>query len=534
MNDKISLCNNYFDKDMYKPVVLVVLDGWGLSENPNGNAIAKAKLPTIDKLEKFYPQFGLQASGISVGLPWGEPGNSEVGHITLGTGKVIYQSLPRITMSIQNGDFFKNPAFLKAIENAKKNDSALHIMGLVGKGGIHSSTDHLYALLELVKNSGLKKLFIHVFTDGRDSAPTSGVDSIKELEKKIEEYGVGRIASISGRYFAMDRNNNWDRIEKAYNAIVCGNGEQISDPIDYLQKSYEKEIFDEYIEPAVMTENGKPVGKVSDGDSMIFFNYREDRARQLTKAFVLPSFSKFKKEQLKNIVFVTMIQYEDSLPTDVAYEPIEIKNSLGEIISQQKIAQLRIAETEKFAHVTYFFNGGNEEPFPKEDRIIIPSKAVSVFSEAPEMSAKEITDKVCEMIQKDKYGFVLINYANADIVGHTGNEKATISAVETIDKCLEKLIPTVIKQGGCLLITADHGNAEELVNLKNGEIDTEHSSNPVPLWFVAPDNHCDAVGKCYTLKVAGLLSDVAPTVLDIIGIKKPTDMTGESLMPMLK
>lgn len=519
---------------MYKPVVLIVLDGWGISENLRGNAIAEAKLPTIDKLNKFYPQLALQASGISVGLPWGEPGNSEVGHITLGTGKVIYQSMPRITMAIQSGEFFKNKALLKAIEHSKKNNSALHIMGLLGKGGIHSSADHLYALLELAKNNSLTNVFIHVFTDGRDSAPTSGVESIKDLQKKIDEYQLGRIATVSGRYFAMDRNNNWDRIQKAYDAIVDGKGEQISDPCEYLKKSYSKEIFDEYIKPAVLVDQGQPIGKIRDNDSVIFFNYREDRARQLTKTFILPGFSKFKKTDLKNLSFVTMIQYEDNLPADVAFKPIDIKNCLGEVLSKKNKDQLRIAETEKFAHVTYFFNGGNEEPFSREDRVIIPSKAVSVFSEEPEMSAFEITDKVCEVIEKDKYDFILMNYANADIVGHTGDEKATVLAVETIDKCLEKLIPQVIAHGGCLIITADHGNAEELINIKNSEVDTEHSINPVPLWFVTAENHCEAAGKCFTMKVAGLLSDVAPTILDLMDVKKPEDMTGESLLPMLK
>jgi 2,3-bisphosphoglycerate-independent phosphoglycerate mutase len=519
---------------MYKPVLLIILDGWGLSENTSGNAILEAKLPTIDKLNKYYPQVALQASGISVGLPWGEPGNSEVGHITLGTGKVIYQSMPRITMSIQSGEFFKNPALLKAIENAKKNNSALHFMGLLGKGGIHSNIDHLYALIEMAKNNNVDKLFIHVFTDGRDSSPTSGIESVKELEKKLSEYELGKIASITGRYFSMDRNNNWDRTQKAYEAMVDGKGEPVTSPVDYLQTSYAKEVFDEYIEPAVVTDQNGPIGKISDGDSIIFFNFREDRARQITKAFSVPGFSKFKRVQLKNLTFVTMIQYEDDLPVDVAYEPIEIKNCLGEILSQKKIAQLRIAETEKFAHVTYFFNGGNEEPFPKEDRIIIPSKSVSIFSEAPEMSANEITEKVCEMIELNKYDFILINYANADIVGHTGNEKATISAVETIDNCLSKLIPIVISRGGCLLITADHGNAEELINLRNGETDTEHSANPVPLWFITAENHCNEAGKCYTMRVAGLLSDIAPTVLDLLGIDKPADMSGESLLKILK
>lgn len=519
---------------MYKPVVLVVLDGWGLSENPRGNAILKAKLPTINKLNKFYPQLALQASGISVGLPWGEPGNSEVGHITLGTGKVIYQSMPRITMAIQSGEFFQNPALLKAVENCKRNNSALHFMGLIGKGGIHSNIDHLYALIELAKNNSIDKLFIHVFTDGRDSSPTTGIDSIKELEKKLEEYGIGRIASVSGRYFAMDRNNNWDRTQKAYEAIVNGKGVTIENAGDYVQKSYSKEVFDEYIEPAVISDLNGPIGKITKDDSAVFFNFREDRARQLTKAFVLPGFSKFKREQLENIVFTTMIQYEDDLPVDVAFKPIEIKNCLGEILSQNGLSQLRIAETEKFAHVTYFFNGGNEEPFPKEDRIIIPSKSVSVFSEAPEMSAQEITDKVCEMIELNKYDFILINYANADIVGHTGDEKSTILAVEAVDKCLGKLIPTIISKSGCLLITADHGNAEEIINLRDGEKNTEHSANPVPLWFVTSENHCNESGKCYTMKVAGLLSDIAPTILDIMKIKKPEDMSGESLLKLLK
>jgi 2,3-bisphosphoglycerate-independent phosphoglycerate mutase len=519
---------------MYKPIVLVVLDGWGLSENTSGNAILEAKIPTIDKLNKYYPQAALQASGISVGLPWGEPGNSEVGHITLGTGKIIYQSMPRITMSIQSGEFFKNPALLKAVENAKKNNSALHFMGLLGKGGIHSNIDHLYALIELAKNNNIGKLFIHVFTDGRDSSPTSGIESIKELEKKLSEYGIGKIASVSGRYFSMDRNNNWERTQKAYEAMVDGKGEHITNPVDYVQASYAKEVFDEYIEPAVVVDQEGPVGKVSAEDSVVFFNFREDRARQLTKAFSVPGFSKFKRNQLKNLTFVTMIQYEDDLPVDVAFGPIEIKNCLGEILSQKRIAQLRIAETEKFAHVTYFFNGGNEEPFPKEDRIIIPSKSVSIFSEAPEMSAHEITEKVCEMIELNKYDFILMNYANADIVGHTGDEKATISAVETIDNCLGKLIPSVISRGGCLLITADHGNAEELINLRNGETNTEHSANPVPFWFVTADNHCTNEGDCHTMNVTGLLSDIAPTVLDLLEIDKPADMSGESLLPKLK
>ncbi len=512
----------------------MVLDGWGLTDSKKGNAIAAANIPTIKKLEEFYPYISLQASGISVGLPWGEPGNSEVGHMTLGTGKVIYQSMPRITMAIQSGEFFKNESFLRAIEHAKKNNSAIHLMGLVGKGGIHSSVDHLYALLELMRDQKFSNVFIHVFTDGRDSAPTSATESIRELQHRLAMYGVGKIATISGRYYAMDRNNNWDRVERAYSAMTEGKGEKITDPMEYLSKSYAKDIFDEYIEPAVVFEKDNPVATVKENDALIFFNFREDRARQMTKAFALPGFSKFKKEEIKNLHFVTMVQYEEDLPVDVAYGPIEIKNCLGEIISKRKMSQLRIAETEKFAHVTYFFNGGNEEPFPKEERVIIPSKAVPSFDKAPEMSANEITEKVIESLDKKNYEFILINYANPDIVGHTGNEKAAISAIETVDRCLEKLIKAVLLRNGCLLITSDHGNVEEMTNARTGEVDTEHSSNPVPFWYVNSQNHRETPKEKPQAPISGLLSDIAPTILELLDIEKPQEMTGESLLNCLK
>ena len=526
--------NSPAPKSVAKPVVLAVLDGWGLSDNKKGNAIAEAKASNIDKINSYYPCVALQASGISVGLPWGEPGNSEVGHMTMGTGKVIYQSMPRITMAIQSGEFFKNESFVKAMENTRKNNSALHFMGLVGKGGVHSTMDHLYALLEMAKNEHISPVYIHVFTDGRDSSPTSGVDSVKELQYRLDKNGIGKIATISGRYFAMDRNNNWDRVKLAYDAMTQGIGEKTTNAGEYLTKSYAKEIFDEYIKPAVVMENDKPVGLVSDNDSLIFFNFREDRARQITKAFALPEFNKFERKEIKNLDFVAMTQYEDNLPVDVAFGPIKITNSLGETLSRKKCTQLRISETEKFAHVTYFFNGGSEEPFPKEDRIIVPSKAVSSFDEAPEMSAHEITEKLVEVINQDKYDFILVNFANADIVGHTGNEKAAIEAVETVDSCLGELIKAVLEQKGCLLITADHGNAEEMKNSHTGEVDTEHSSNPVPLWYITPDNHSDIPKEVAEIKVAGLLSDIAPTILDIMHIEKPAEMTGESLLSILK
>jgi 2,3-bisphosphoglycerate-independent phosphoglycerate mutase len=521
---------------MYKPIVLVVLDGWGLGKSDKGNAIAQAKLPTIEKLNKFYPHIALQASGISVGLPWGESGNSEVGHITLGAGKIIYQNMPRITMSIQTGEFFKNREFLKAIDHAQKNASNLHLIGLIGKGGVHSYMDHLYALLELLHNQKMQKVFLHLFTDGRDSSPTSGAEIIQDIQQRLKRYGIGKIATLCGRYFAMDRNNNWNRTEKAYKLLTMGEGKKITDPLAYLRQSYAKENFDEYLEPAIVIENGQPVTTINDNDSLIFFNFREDRARQITKAFVLPSFSKFKRKTLKNIYFVAMIRYEENLPINIAFPPEVVCESLGTIISQNGLSQLRISETEKFAHVTYFFSGGIEEALPGENRIIVPSKSAESFDKIPEMSAEEITNRVLEEIKKDRYAFILINYANADIIGHTGNKKATIKAVEYVDKCLDRLIKAVLLKKGCLFITADHGNAEELLNSSTGEKDTEHSINPVPLWFITGENHRDNQRKESANKqeATGLLSDIAPTILELLKLKKAPEMTGESLLEVLK
>ncbi len=518
-----------------RPVVLVVLDGWGIGEKDRGNAIAAAKLPTFKKLDAYYPYIALQASGISVGLPWGEAGNSEVGHMTLGSGKIIYQNMPRITMSIQNGEFYQNSVFLEAIAHAKKNKQAMHLMGLVGKGSVHSNIEHLYALLEMMKDQGMKNVFLHVFTDGRDSSPTSGLESIRDLNSRMERYGVGRIASIGGRYFAMDRNNNWDRVQKAYATIAEGSGPTTENPEEYLKASYKKEVFDEFLEPAVVCQNGSPIGKITDGDSVIFFNYREDRARQITQAFCVPSFSNFPVTKFNDLFFVTMTQYEDSLPVQVAFAPIKVNMCLGKVLSENNLKQLRIAETEKFAHVTYFFNGGNEESFAGEDRVIIPSKDVSNYNLFPQMSAAEITEKVLGFVEEEKYDFILINFANADMVGHTGIEEATIEAVEFIDSCLTKVITAVIKKNGQLLITADHGNAEEMIDFHTGENDTEHSANPVPLWYVTAKNHRAKPRDIDTpVEVAGLLGDVAPTILDIMGLPKPDEITGESLLNVLK
>jgi 2,3-bisphosphoglycerate-independent phosphoglycerate mutase len=451
----------------------------------------------------------------------------------MGSGKVTYQNMPRITMSIQDGDFYKNETLLRAAKHSKNNNSSVHLMGLVGKGSVHSNTEHLYATLKFFQDQKVSKVFIHAFTDGRDSSPTSGVESIKDLQEYLQKCSAGKIASISGRYYAMDRNNNWDRIEKSYIAMAEGGKNKIEDPEKYLKESYKKEIFDEYIEPAFVTEGDKPVALISDNDVVVFLNYREDRARQMTQAFVYPDFSNFKTTKFENLFFATMTQYEDNLPAEVIFPPIKITNCLGKILSEHKLQQLRIAETEKFAHVTYFFNGGMEDSFSGEDRIIIPSKDVPSFDEMPEMSALEITDTVLKNIAKDKYDFMLINFANADIVGHTGNFKAAITAVEVIDNCLKKIIPVVLGKNGCLMITADHGNIEGMSNIHTGENDTEHSSNPVPFWYITPENHFAKPKENREILSAGILSDIAPTILDVLKIKKPDDMTGESMLNVL-
>ncbi len=522
---------------MLQPVILIVLDGWGISTSKRGNAISKANKPTITKLNKYYPMTALQASGISVGIPWGEPGNSEVGHMTLGAGQIIYQNLPRISLAIQEGTFFQNKTFLDAMTNVRKNDSSLHLMGLVGSGTTHSYIEHLYALLELAKLQKIEKVFVHIFTDGRDSPPTNGVGIVKNIQERMKYLQTGKIASVCGRSLAMDRNNNWERTEKVYNLLTKGEGEPIEDVVTYLQMSYDKGITDEFISPGIVMNNQQPLTTIKDKDSVIFFNFREDRARQLTKAFVLPSFDKFPRSKKLDLNFVTMVNYEKDIPANVAFPPKEIKNGLGEILSQNHKLQLRIAETEKYAHVTYFFNGGKEQPWPGEDRILIPSPTVSHFNETPEMSAYQITERVIQSIELKKYDFILINYANPDMVGHTGDEKATIKAIEIVDECLSMLVPTALKFNHKILITADHGNAEQLINPNTGEIDTQHTSNPVPLWFVTPDNHREkdpANTHIEDIETGGILSDVAPTILELLNLEKPKEMTGESLLPILR
>lgn len=521
---------------MYRPIILVVLDGWGLSSSIQGNPIREAHLPTIDKLNKFYPMTALQASGIAVGLPWNTPGNSEVGHMTLGAGRVIYQNLPRISLAVQDGSFFKNKAFLDAMNHVKENNGALHLLGLVGEGSVHSNKDHLFMLLQMAAQNNVPTVFIHAFTDGRDSPPTSGVHTLKEILSRTAMLGTGTLASIGGRNWGMDRNNNWDRIEKCYRVLTEGTS-TTDDLITYTEASYRKDITDEYLEPVILAKDGKPVGMIQDGDSVIFFNYREDRAREITKAFTLPDFDGFDRPKKLDIDFVTMTEYERNLPVHTAFGPEEVTNSLGEVLSASGKIQIRIAETEKYAHVTYFFNGGKEKAWPNEERLLIPSPLVARFDEVPEMSSAETTNKTIEAIRSGKYDFILLNYASPDMVGHTGNEKASIEAVESTDKCLSLLIPETLQAGGALLITADHGNVEEVRNLKTGEVDTEHSKNPVPLWFVAPDNHREKTAEEMVreeTQVEGLLSDVAPTILELMGIPSPEDMHGQSLLRIFK
>lgn len=521
---------------MYKPIILVILDGWGIDISEE-NIINQVNLPTFDRFNRNYPMIALQASSISVGLPWGKPGNSEVGHMTLGLGRIIYQSFPRISLSIQNGSFSKNPVFLDLFKKIKENNGSLHLIGLVGDGFVHSSRDHIYALIEIAKKNNIKNIYLHCFTDGRDSSPTAFLRVYEEIEKKIKEINAGKIATIIGRQWAMDRNNNWSRIEKAYSMLVKGEGEKTENPLKLIKESYEKEITDEFLEPIIITENGEFKGKIKDGDGIVFFNFREDRARQLTQVFTDPKFDKFNVNDKPKIEFVTMTEYETNTLAKVAFPPIEKNNSLGELISKKGLKQLRIAETEKYAHVTYFFNGGGEEIWPNEDRVVIPSQIVNSFDEKPEMRAYEITEKITNFVDEEKYDFILVNYANADMIGHTGNKEACKKAVEVLDECMKKLSDKVLEKGGCLLITADHGNVEELENYMTHEVDTQHSTNPVPLWFIAPDNKTqrseeEILNEQITPR--GILSDVAPTILDLMDIDKPKEMQGESLLPILK
>ena len=506
-----------------KLTMLMILDGFGENPNNEGNAVNLAKKPNIDKLRKICPVSHIDASGAAVGLPDGQMGNSEVGHTNIGAGRIVYQKLTKITKSIEDGDFFSIPEFTEAIENVKKNNSKLHIMGLLSDGGVHSHQRYLYGLLELAKRKGLdNNVFIHAFMDGRDTLPASGEGYIQELQEKMKEKGVGKIATLSGRYYAMDRDKRWDRVEKAYNALVKGEGVLAKDPIQAIEESYQQEIFDEFVVPTVITDaNDQPLAKIESGDSVIFFNFRPDRARQLTRAIVDDKFDGFKTDKL-DIDFVCMTEYDDTMPNvKIAFKPEELTNTFGEVVSKLGKKQLRIAETEKYAHVTFFFNGGREEPYPGEDRILVNSPKVATYDLQPEMSAYEVTEKVVEAINSEKYDTIILNFANTDMVGHTGNIDAAIKAVEAVDKCVGEIVEAVQKQNGVLLITADHGNAEQMIDYQTGEPLTSHTTNLVPLILVGMEN--------VELK-DGRLCDLTPTMLDIMEEQKPKEMTGESLL----
>ena len=504
-----------------RPVMLMILDGYGINEKKEGNAVKLANTPHLNEFLKKNPNTIIHTSGADVGLPEGQMGNSEVGHTNIGAGRIVYQDLAKITKSIEDGDFFSIPEFTQAIENCKKNNSNLHLIGLCSDGGVHSHNRHLYGLLEMAKRKDCEKVFVHCFMDGRDTAPASGESYIVELENKMKEKGIGKIASVSGRFYAMDRDKRWDRVEKAYKAMVKGEGEKATSATKAVEESYQKELFDEFIVPTVIcNSNGEPVGQIKENDSVIFFNFRPDRAREITRALVDPNFDGFERDYFKTY-FVCMTPYDETMPNvEIAFKKEEIRNTIGEIVSKKGLKQLRIAETEKYAHVTFFFNGGEEKLFEGEDRILVPSPKVETYDMKPEMSAYEVTDKVVEAIESEKYDMIILNYANPDMVGHTGSVEATNRALEAVDVCVDRVVNSIEKVGGVLLITADHGNSEQLIDYSTGEPFTSHTTNPVPLALI---------GLNKNLK-EGRLADIAPTMLDIMGIEKPIEMTGESLL----
>lgn len=501
-----------------KPVALIIMDGFGINPDTYGNAIAAANKPNLDRYMKECPNTILGASGLDVGLPDGQMGNSEVGHTNIGAGRIVYQMLVKISKDIKDGVFFENPALKAAMDNCKEKGSALHLMGLVSPGGVHSHQEHMYGLLEMAKKNGIDKVYLHAYLDGRDVPPSSAAEYMEEAVAKMKSVGVGKTATISGRYYAMDRDNAWDRVEKAYNAMVFAEGVQETDPVQAIRNSYANGVTDEFMLPTVVDAEGT----VKEGDSVIFFNFRPDRARQITRAFVDPEFKGFeRKKGYFPVKFVCMAQYDASMPNvSVAYPPEQLTMTYGEYISKMGMKQLRIAETQKYAHVTFFFNGGEEKQFEGEDRILIQSPDVPTFDLKPEMSAYEVTDAVLEAIASDKYDTIILNYANCDMVGHTGIFEAAKAAVEAVDECVGKMVEAILAKGGAALITADHGNADKLLEA-DGTPFTAHTTNPVPLIVVGHD--CK-------LKEGGVLADLCPTMLEIMGLPQPAEMTGKSLI----
>lgn len=506
-----------------KPLVLVVLDGWGLREEREGNAIKLARTPTYLELLDRFPHSSLQASGEFVGLPEGQMGNSEVGHITMGAGRVVYQDLTRIDKSIRDGDFFEKPALVEAMARCQGDTHALHLIGLVSPNGIHSHTRHLYALIEMAARCKLNRVFVQAFTDGRDTSPNGGAGFVAELEDVMRKAGTGRVASVGGRYYGMDRDHRWERTKRAYDAIVGGGPHKARAAVDFIRKSYEAGVTDEFIEPGTIVDaDERPIGSIRDGDSVIFFNFRSDRARQLTRALAFEEFDGFARHPHPKISMMTMTQYDRTFTFPVAFPPQSLTGSFAEVLAAQPMTNLRVAETEKYPHVSYFFNCGIEKPYPGEDRILVPSPKVPTYDLQPEMSAKGITDNLVSDVESGHHDVIICNFANADMVGHTGKIEAAIRAVETIDQCLARIVTAVRKAGGALIITADHGNAEEMWNTKLNEPHTAHTSNPVPV-IVVED------GKGMRVREGGSLRDIAPTMLAMLGVSQPQEMTGRDL-----
>ncbi|MDR1700320.1 MAG: 2,3-bisphosphoglycerate-independent phosphoglycerate mutase [Lachnoclostridium sp.] len=508
-----------------KPTVLMILDGYGLNENKNDNAIAEGNTPVMDRLMTEYPFVKGNASGMAVGLPEGQMGNSEVGHINIGAGRIVYQELTRITKEIEDGIFFENEALLKAIHNCKANNSALHLFGLLSDGGVHSHNTHMYGLLELAKRNGLQKVYLHAFLDGRDTPPRSGKKYVEEALDKMKEIGIGKIATVMGRYYVMDRDNRWDRVETAYKALVFGEGETAQDAVLAVENSYNKEENDEFVRPTVIVENEKPVAVVRAKDSVIFYNFRPDRAREITRAFCDDDFKGFKRNDGRILlVYTVFTEYDVTIPNKVvAFHKVEIANTFGEFLAAKGLKQLRTAETEKYAHVTFFFNAGVEVPNKGEDRILVNSPKVATYDLQPEMSAYEVADKLVEAIRSDQYDVIIVNFANPDMVGHTGIESAAVKAIETVDECIGKAVEALLDADGQMFICADHGNAEQMIDYETGAPFTAHTTNPVPFILVNYD-------KKVTLREGGCLADIAPTLIDMMGLEKPEEMTGNTLL----
>lgn len=513
----------------YRPVVLIVLDGWGIGPDDPGNAVHAADTPTMDRLQLNYPTSSLLCSGRDVGLPAGQMGNSEVGHLNLGAGFVVYQWITRIDASIEDRSFFQTPAFSSAFDHVRQTGGALHILGLLGNGGVHASQDHLVALLQLAHDRNVERVFVHGFMDGRDTPPHSGLGFLNELLGSMASIGTGQIASISGRYYAMDRDQRWERTKKAYDAIVDGNGVRVTNPIAAIQASYDAGVTDEFIDPLVIEDSqGDPVATVKDGDSVIVVNFRSDRPRQIVHAIADPAFDGFDRGTVRHDLYVvTMTEYQQGLPVHVAFPPENVEMPLARVISEAGKTQFHTAETEKYAHVTYFLNGGQEQPFPGEDRKLIPSPKVATYDLQPQMSAQGVADAIIEAVGSDRYDFVMANFANGDMVGHTGVFAAAVKAIETVDGCLDAVLTHILEHNGVAIVTADHGNAEQMLVPGTNEVWTAHTTNPVPVILVAPD---DSPIRHAGLRSGGRLADVAPTVLGLLGIPQPREMTGRSLI----